>query len=71
MATRGEVMQSREPCSVHPEPTYPPGTFLPRVESDLPISTLPDPASAPAPDQPHQPHATREQDAVTRRSEAR
>lgn len=32
------------------------------------IERLPDPASAPAP---HQQHATREQDAVTRRREAR
>lgn len=33
MMSRGEVMQSRYPCPLHPEPTFPEGTFLPLIDA--------------------------------------
>jgi hypothetical protein len=32
---RGRAGDTRHPCPLHPEPEYPPGTFLPRIESKI------------------------------------
>jgi hypothetical protein len=45
MMSRGAVMQSRDPCPLHPEPTFPEGTFVPRVElGPLAVLTVTPPA---------------------------